>query len=171
MERADRWAFPTRRGRGAGVLSRLNAAILRISDSLDLDTVLREIIDGARALTGARYGMVASGGGDIEAFFALGLSDNEHRHVEAWPHGRQFFEHLRNLPDPLRLADAPAYTRELGYAAELSLSKTLQATPMRHRGVPVGSFFPGEALGGSAGEGTCCRGRLVFAKERRITLR
>ena len=36
--------------------SKLSAASLRIGASLDLGTVLREVVDGARALTGARYG-------------------------------------------------------------------------------------------------------------------
>ena len=34
----------------------LNAAILRINASLDLDTVLDEVLNSARALTGARWG-------------------------------------------------------------------------------------------------------------------
>ena len=34
----------------------LNAAILRINASLDLDTVLDEVMESARALTGARWG-------------------------------------------------------------------------------------------------------------------
>ena len=33
-----------------------HAAIPRIGSSLDLDTVPREIVDSARALTGARHG-------------------------------------------------------------------------------------------------------------------
>ena len=37
-------------------LSTLSKALLRISASLDLETVLREVIDGARALTGAKDG-------------------------------------------------------------------------------------------------------------------
>ena len=35
-------------------ISRLTAAILRISESLDLGTVLREVVDGARAVTDGR---------------------------------------------------------------------------------------------------------------------
>ncbi len=124
----------------------LNAAILRIGASLDLDTVLREIVDSARALTGARYGMIATfdGAGAIEEFIAPGLSDDERRHMAGWPPGHAFFEHLRGLPDPLRVADLPAYLRSLGYTDGLTLSKTLQATPMRHRGAHVGHFFLGE---------------------------
>ncbi len=125
--------------------SKLHAAILRIGASLDLDTVLREVVDSARALTGARYGMIATfdATGAIEEFIAPGLSDDERRHMAGWPPGHAFFEHLRDLPGPLRVADLPAYLRSLGYAEELTLSKTLQATPMRHRGAHVGHFFLG----------------------------
>ena len=131
-------------------IKRLNAAILRISASLDLDTVLNEVVDSARALTGARYGMIATvdEGGAIQEFVASGLSADERRHMADWPHGYQFFEHLRDLPGVLRLADVPAYIRSLGYCEDLTLSKTLQATPIRHRGVHVGNFFLGEKAGG-----------------------
>ena len=136
---------------GEGVAA-LSAAILRISASLDVDTVLREIVDSARALTGARYGMIATldAGGAIEEFLAPGLTPQERRHMGQWPHGYEFFGHLKELPGPLRVADVPAYARSLGYAAELRLAKTLLATPMRHRGQHVGSFFLGEKAGGRA---------------------
>ena len=48
-------------------ISRLTGAILRISESLDLGTFLREVVDGARALTGARFGGVATLGGNCSA--------------------------------------------------------------------------------------------------------
>ena len=132
--------------------SRLHAAILRISASLDLDTVLREIVDSARALIGARYGMIATvdGDGKIEEFIASGLSDDERRHMEEWPHGYAFFEHLRDLQGALRLADLPDYIRSLGYSEELTLSKTLLATPLRHGDVQAGNFFLGEKEDGQA---------------------
>ena len=40
--------------------SRLAAAILGISTSLDLDRVLREIVEGARGLTGAERAIIAT---------------------------------------------------------------------------------------------------------------
>ena len=133
-------------------ISTLSAAILRISASLDLDTVLREVVDSARALTGARYGMIATVDerGAILEFIAPGLTPEERRHIGQWPHGYPFFEHLRDLPGALRLADLPAYARSLGYSEELTLSKTPQAMPIRHRGVHVGNFFLGEKAGGRA---------------------
>ena len=64
-------------------ISRLNTAILRISGSLDPDTVLNEVVDSARALTGARYGMIATvdEGGAIQELVASGLSADERRHM------------------------------------------------------------------------------------------
>ena len=130
--------------------SKLNAAILRINASLDLDTVLNEGVDSARALTGARYGMIATvdDAGELEEFLTSGITPDEHRQIGDWPHGRQFFEHLRDLRGVLRVADLAGYTRSLGYDVDLTLSKTLQATPMRYRGKHVGNFFLGEKDGG-----------------------
>ena len=41
-------------------ISKLCAAVLRASASLELETVLREIVDSARELAGARYGMITT---------------------------------------------------------------------------------------------------------------
>ena len=131
-------------------ISRLNAAILRINASLDLNTVLNEVVDSARALTGARYGIIATvdDAGELQEFLTSGLAPHEYRQMADWPHGEQFFAHLRDLPGVLRVTDLAGYTRSLGYAADLTLSNTLQATPMRHRGVHVGNFFLAEKEGG-----------------------
>ena len=126
--------------------ARLHAAILRIGASLDLDTALSEIVDSARALTGVRYGMIATvdDAGEIEEFIASGLSDDERRRMSEWPHGYAFFQHLRDLQGALRLSDLPDYIRSPGYSGELTLSTTLLATALRHGGVHVGNFFLSE---------------------------
>ena len=49
-----------RSGPAGDPTSRLRAAILRISQSLDLATVLEEAVEGARALTGARVGVMTT---------------------------------------------------------------------------------------------------------------
>jgi len=64
----------------------------------------------------------------------------QRQYVE-WRDGRRLFAHLRDLPGPVRISDLPAYVRELGFSAELIQSRTFQGTPIRHRGVHVGSFF------------------------------
>ena len=131
-------------------ISSLSAAILRISASLDVRTVLREVVDSARALTAARYGLITTvdEAGRPHEFVISGLTPDEERRLLEWPHGLRLFEHLRDLPGPLRLADLPAWIRSLGYSPDLGVSKTLQTTPMRHRGAHVGNFFLGEKEGG-----------------------
>ena len=124
-------------------IATLSAAILQISASLDLDTVLREVVDGARTLTGARYGLIAAvdEAGEPRDIVTSGLTPEEHRRVLEWPDGPRVFEHLRDLPGPLRVPDLPGFVRSLGVAADLVWSQTLLATPMRHRAEHVGHFF------------------------------
>ena len=123
-------------------ISRLSAASVRISSSLDVGTVLREIVGSARALTGARYGGIVTidDAGEAQDFVALGITPDEHRQVMEWPDGPAFFEHLRDLEAPLRRADLASYLHALGYAPFPFLSGSLQATPMRHRGRGLGTF-------------------------------
>ncbi len=128
----------------------LNAAILRISVSLDLDTVLREVADSARALTSARYGLIATvdEAGAPRDFVTSGLTPEEHQRVLDWPDGLRLFEHMRDLPGPLRVDDLPGLIQSLGYDPGLVWSQTMQATPMHHRGEYVGTFY----LAGKEGE-------------------
>ncbi|MDE0660463.1 MAG: response regulator [Gammaproteobacteria bacterium] len=123
--------------------SRLCAAMLRISGSLDVNTVLQEVVDSARALTGASYGMIATVDerGRPQDFITSGLTVGEHREFAGRSDGPRLFEHLRRLPAPVKIADVPAYLRSHGYAAELFDSKAFLGMPMHHRGVHVGSFF------------------------------
>ncbi|MCY4598332.1 MAG: GAF domain-containing protein, partial [Acidobacteria bacterium] len=131
-------------------ISNLCAAVLRVSASLDLDTVLREVVDSARALTGARYGVIATvdDAGEPQDFVSAGLAPGQHAVMAEWPDGPRLFAHFRNLREPLRVADLPAYVRELGFPTELMVSKAMQCTPMRHRDVDVGNFFLAEKEGG-----------------------
>ena len=126
-------------------ISRLSAAILRISASLDPATVLREVVESARALTGARYGIITTvdESGRPADFITSGFTAEEHARFEAWQEGRVLFEHFRDLEAPLRVADLPAYVRALGFSTELIPAKPFQGTPMRHRGEHVGIFFLG----------------------------
>ena len=131
-------------------ISNLCAAVLRVSASLDLETVLREIVDSARALTGARYGLIATVDdvGEPQDFVTAGLAPGQHTEMAEWSDGPRLFAHFRGLREPLRVPDLPAYVRELGFSTELMVSRTLQCTPMRHRDVHVGNFFLGEKEGG-----------------------
>ena len=128
----------------------LGAAILRIGASLDLDTVLREVVDGARALTGARYGVITTvdAAGQPRDFVTAGVTLDQHRAMETWPDGPRLFGHLRELAAPLRLPDLDVWIRSLGCSPCPVRCGSFQATPMRHRGAAVGGFFLGGKDGG-----------------------
>ena len=149
------------RGDPAGFDSALGAAILRINASLDLDTVLVEVVESARALTGARLGVIATvdeAGAPLDFVFSGFTSEEEHA-LAAWPESARLFAHFRNLPGPLRVADLSAHVRALGIEPAPMFSRSFQGTPMRHRGADVGSFFLADKADGE-----------VFTEEDEATL-
>ena len=133
-------------------ISALSAASLRISASLDLETVLNEVVESARSLTSARFGAIATidEAGAPQDFVTSGFTEAEHRAMVEWSEGPRLFEHFRDLEGPLRIADVPAYVQALGFPTDRLPSKTFQGTPMRHRGVHVGNFYLVEKEGGEA---------------------
>jgi len=138
-----------RQGDAGAHPSALSAAVLRIGASLDLDTVLKEVVDAARALTGADCGAIATVDADGRPgdFVTSGLTEDEHRALETWPDGPGLFAQLAGLPAPLRLANLADYVNALIPSPCPIDCGAFQGTPMRHRGAHVGSFF----LGGKAG--------------------
>jgi len=149
-------------------ISTLSAAILRISATLDLDTVLREVVESARGLTGARYGVIATvdetGAPTRESVFS-GFSPEEERELFGWPDSGRLFEHLRHLPGPLRLADLSGYVRSLGIEPARTFSRTFQGTPMRHRGADVGHFFLADKADGDEFTGDDEEVLMLFASQ------
>ena len=148
-------------------IAQLSSAILRINASLEVGAVLQEAVDSARILTGACYGIIVTIGenGEIQDFFSSGLTDEVLRQLKQWPDGLGLFEHFRDLPGVIRLADLPDYVRGLGYSEELIWSRTFQGTPMRHRGVHIGNFFLGEKEGGQAFTDTDEEVLVLFASQ------
>ena len=131
---------------------RLSGTVLRINSSLDLDTVLQEVADSARALTGAGKCVITTidADGRVMDFLTSGLSAGEVEALDAWPDGPRLFEHLRDIRRPFQLADLPGYLASLGFPPGPWPTLTMLAAPMRHRGEHVGHFFVGDKEGGEA---------------------
>ena len=132
-------------------ISALSSAILRISATLDVTTVLQEIVDSARSLTGAGLGIITTidEAGQVEEFVSSGFTAEQHEAFMAWPGGPKLWAHFRDLPGPFRMTDLPAFVRSLGFSSKLINSKTFQGTPLRHRGTRVGMLFLAEKEGGA----------------------
>ena len=135
-------------------LSRLSAASLRINASLDFDTVLQGVLDSARSLTGARYGVLTlDDAGRQQDILFSGMTDQQAQHLQELPGGRQLFEYLSHLSKPLRLPDLFGHLRSLGLPAlqppvAVGPAMSFLAAPVLHRGERVGNFFLGEKEAG-----------------------
>ena len=131
-------------------ISRLSSAILRINSSLEVNTVLHEVVESARVLTRARYGVIVTidNSRQIQDYVTSGYTSDEQQRLEGLADGLRLFEHFQNIPGTLRLSDLPGYVGSLGFLPDRLLPKTFQCTPMRHRGVQMGTFFLSEKEGG-----------------------
>ena len=126
-------------------LTRLSEASLRINETLDLDSVLSQVVDGARALTAARYGAltVSEAAGLPPRFFTSGLTAEEYQGLVDMPGGMRLFERLSTISEPLRIADFSGHARSMGLP-ELQLSVPLTSVivaPIRHGGVAEGAIY------------------------------
>ena len=133
-------------------LTRLSEAGLRIHESLDFDTVLQEVLDSARALTEARYGVIIllDESGRVQDFLSSGLTPAEAESV--WGQGTagwEIFNHLNSFQEPLRLPDLFGHIRSMGLP-NLSPPMTVGsafpflAAPVFHRGERFGNIFLAE---------------------------
>ena len=129
-------------------LLRLSEASLRINESLDFDTVLQGVLDSARSLTGARYGVVTllDDSGALQDFHFSGMSELEAELFQQLPEGMQLFEYLSSLPQPLRLPDLLEHIRStdlLDLQPPVAVGPVVPflAAPVLHQGERVGNFF------------------------------
>ena len=98
-------------------ISALSAAMLRIGASLDPDTVLHEIAESTRALTGAGCAIITTvdEAGQVEGFVFSGFTPEEQQALEAWPDASRLFAHFRDLPAPLRSRTCPPTSRRSAF--------------------------------------------------------
>ena len=78
----------------------LSAASLRISESLDVNTVLHQVVGSARTLTGARYDGITAldEAGWLQDFVTSGLTPEEHQRLVDMPDGAGALRILQQDP-------------------------------------------------------------------------
>ena len=136
-------------------LSRLSEASLRITEDLDFNSVLQGVLDSARSLTGARYGVFTlhNDEGVVEDFLSSGMTEDESSrlwNIPGWP---THFAYLSRLPGPLRIPDLLSHIRSLGLPEmrppiDVSEKVSFLAFPVLHRRERVGSIYLAEKEGG-----------------------
>ena len=127
-------------------LSRLSEASVRINESLDFNVVLQEVIDNARHLANARYGVIASmnEAGGLDSVLTSGTTEDEHRQLVELPEGTRIFDHFSRISGPLRVDNYHEFAQSAGLNGWLPMTVFAGlAAPVRHRGEPVGIIWLG----------------------------
>ena len=132
-------------------LSELTDAILRISEDLDLDVVLQEVVDGARMLTGARYGAITtlSVGGELQDVLFSGLSSEDEQMVVGYERGMDLFRYLSGTGEPLRTGNFVAHVESVGFDGFEPQMGAFMGAQIRVRDRQVGTIFVGEKHDGT----------------------
>ena len=128
-------------------LYRVSQASLRINESLEVDTALRAVMEGARSLTRAPYSVITTldASGRVEDHLAMGLDPGDVVRLWQAPEGTRFFEYLNALPGPLRVGPLDEFTGSIGLAefrSPVSLT-AFMAAPILYQGVRSGNIYVG----------------------------
>lgn len=129
-------------------LAALAQASLRINESLDLDTVLQEVLDCARSLTGAGYGIIVLLNDDrrMQRLLWYGFGDEECQQLREIQHGQQLCDYISEMREPIRSDDFLGYLQETGLG-EMTLpflthtGTAVLAAPIKHRGRTDGAIY------------------------------
>jgi signal transduction histidine kinase len=117
---------------------------------LDREALLREILEVARELTGARY--AALGILDSERFIASGIDDETYRAIGDLPQGLGILGELIREPKPLRLRDIAEHPRSFGFPHAHPPMTTFLGAPILIRGEAWGNVYLTEKEAGEFDE-------------------
>ena len=153
-------------------LWRLSEASLRINESLDFDTVLQGVLDSARSLTAARYGVITllDDSGGIQDFLSSGMTSEEAGKLWDLPDGMRLFEYLGSISGPLRLPDLIGHIRSMGLPelrppVAVGPVVSFLAAPVLHLGQRVGNIYLAEKEAGEEFTGEDEETLVMFASQ------
>ena len=126
-------------------------AVVAVGTNLDLETVLKQIVEAAITLVRARYGAlgILGDGGRLTEFVPVGLADTEIAAIHHWPEGRGLLGALITNPRPLRLPDISASPKSSGFPAGHPPMRSFLGVPVRVRDEVYGNLYLTEKEGGA----------------------
>ena len=111
---------------------------------LDLETLLRRVLDVAQELTGARYaalGILDADKTALERFITSGIDEETRRRIGDLPRGRGVLGQLIREPEPLRLADVGSHPQSYGFPPGHPVMHTFLGVPVAIRGEAYGNLY------------------------------
>jgi signal transduction histidine kinase len=118
-------------------------AVVAIGGNLDLEIVLRKIVEAAVPLVRARYGAlgVIGDGGRLAQFIPVGLDEAQIAAIDHWPEGQGLLGTLIRDPRPLRLADLSAHPESHGFPPGHPPMRSFLGVPIRIRDEVYGNLY------------------------------
>jgi two-component system, NarL family, sensor histidine kinase DevS len=118
-------------------------AVVAVGSQLDLEVVLRQIVEAATGLVNARYGALGVVGDDggLAEFIPVGLTEAEIAGIHHWPEGRGLLGELITNPRPLRLADIAGHPNSFGFPDGHPPMQSFLGVPVRIRDEVYGNLY------------------------------
>jgi signal transduction histidine kinase len=119
---------------------------------LDVEAVLRRIVETARDLTQARYaalGILDEHKRELERFVYVGIDEETRRMIGPLPRGHGVLGELIRNPRPLRLSDVTQHERSYGFPPGHPPMKTFLGVPISIRGEAFGNLYLTDKAGGA----------------------
>ncbi|WP_327093159.1 GAF domain-containing protein [Nonomuraea sp. NBC_01738] len=125
-------------------------AVVSVGSDLDLETVLRRIVETATNLVDASYGALGVVGEEhtLMQFIPVGLSEEEIARIEHWPHGLGLLGLLIKDARPLRLGRISDHPESYGFPPGHPPMGTFLGVPVRVRDEVFGNLYLTEKRGG-----------------------
>jgi signal transduction histidine kinase len=111
---------------------------------LDVEVVLRSVLEAARELTSAEYaalGVLDREGKELERFIYLGIDDETKRAIGNLPRGRGVLGELIREPVPLRLRDVNEHPHAYGFPPGHPPMHSFLGVPVSIRGETFGNLY------------------------------
>jgi len=126
-------------------------AVVAVGGQLDLEVVLRRIVEAAVSLVDARYGALGVIGevGTLVEFVPVGLDESEIGKIDHWPEGLGLLGELITHPGTLRLPDISADPRSSGFPQGHPPMRSFLGTPVRIRDEIYGNLYLTEKRSGA----------------------
>ncbi|WP_307805404.1 GAF domain-containing sensor histidine kinase [Streptomyces spirodelae] len=118
-------------------------AVLAIGSDLDLEVVLKRIVESAVSLVDARYGALGVLGedGTIKQFITVGMDEATIAQIDHYPRGEGILGLLIRHPEPLRLARLSQHPDSTGFPPGHPPMSSFLGTPVRVREQVFGNLY------------------------------
>ncbi|MFF4710467.1 GAF domain-containing protein [Streptomyces eurythermus] len=127
-------------------------AVLSVGRELDLEQVLRSIVEAAAVLVDAEYaalGVIGSGGRTLSAFHTVGVSEERIAEIGPFPRGHGILGEVIRRPEPLRLEKISQHPASYGFPPHHPPMDSFLGVPIRVRDQVFGNLYLTEKRGGA----------------------